>query len=284
MAQPDIKVLLIETGSGHPDAIYRCLAEYRQLAFGITRAKNVADALEAARDRDIEIAVLDASDEGDSGTQLLAELRIAKFPLQVVAVTGEDSSEVMELGAADHVPISEIQSHELPRALVRQWVRSRDTTRREGDEEDAESPAAREIVEEQREVVDRFHRVEATFKALMPSSGRTYAELSEAERLQLRLNLVEVYIDITKVYYARGDEESEELIRKFCDQLASLRVPPKELTSIHMAGLELMLTEPGQPHREGLISQNRLVFIDILLNLLGLHYSLLSDTEAAAEE
>jgi len=284
VAQPDIKVLLIETGSGHPDAIYRCLAEYRQLAFGITRVRSVADALEAARDRDIEIAVLDASDEEDSGTQLLAELWIAKFPLQVVAVTGVDASEVMELGAADHVPISDIQSHELPRALVRQWVRSRDTTRREGDEEDAESPAAREIVEGQREIVDRFHRVEATFKALMPGSGRTYAELSEAERLQLRLNLVEVYIDITKVYYARGDEESEELIRKFCGQLAGLRVPPKELTSIHMAGLELMLTEPGQPHREGLISQNRLVFIDILLNLLGIHYSLLNDTEAAAEE
>jgi hypothetical protein len=47
-----------------------------------------------------------------------------------------------------------------------------------------------------------------------------------------------------------------------------------------MAALELMLTEPGQPHRQGLISQNRLVFIDILLNLLGLYYSLILESES----
>jgi len=30
-----------------------------------------------------------------------------------------------------------------------------------------------------------------------------------------------------------------------------------------------MLTEPGQPHRQGIISKNRLVFIDIFINLIG---------------
>jgi len=279
VAQPDIKVLFIETGSRHTEAIRDGLKSYGQVAFGLVSVKSAADALLAARDRDIEVAVMDATDESGMGARVFQELQAAEFPVPVLAVVRDDASDLPEMGVGDHITAESIRTAELPKSVVKLWIRSRDTrqARREHEEEPSE---ARELVEHQREIVDRFQRVEATFSALMPEGGRTYDQLSLEEQLHLRLNLVDVYIDITKIYFARADEESEDLIRKFSEQLVSLRYPPRELTAIHMAALELMLTEPGQPHRQGLISQNRLVFIDILLNLLGLYYSLIQESES----
>jgi DNA-binding response OmpR family regulator len=279
VAQPDIKVLFIEAGSRHADAIRDGLKSYGQVAFGIVSVKTAAEALRAIRDRDIEVAVMDATDESGTGEKIFRELQAADFPVPVLAVVRDDASELPEMGVGDHITVQSIRTAELPKSLVKLWIRSRDKI--DASRVDEEEPSeARELVEHQREIVDRFQRVEATFKALMPEGGRTYGQLSQEEQLHLRLNLVDVYIDITKIYFARADEESEDLIRKFSEQLVRLRYPPRELTAIHMAALELMLTEPGQPHRQGLISQNRLVFIDILLNLLGLYYSLILESES----
>jgi len=276
VSQPDINVLLIEGSPELAEAICGGLAGYGQVAFGITRVKTVAEAVQAANDRDIEVAILDASGPGDAVGRLCQALQEADFPVPILAVVGDESAEFPELGIADHVTVDDLRTVELPRSVVKLWIRSKDSQhQREADE--AEPAEAREIVEHQREIVDRFQRAQATFKALMPEGGEVYDRLSVEEQLQLRLALVEAYIDITKVYFARADEESEDLIRKLCEQLVRLRYPPKELTAIHMAALELMLTEPGQPHRKGLISQNRLVFIDILLNLLGFYHSLATE-------
>jgi len=276
VSQPDINVLVIEGTPELADAICGGLGSYGQVAFGITRAKTVAEAVQAANDRDIEVAVLDASGPEDAVCQICQALQEAELPVPVLAVVGDESAEFPELGIADHVTVDDIQTVELPKSVVKLWIRSKDSQHdREADE--AEPAEARELVEHQREIVDRFQRAQATFKALMPEGGEVYERLSVEEQLQLRLALVEAYIDITKVYFARADEESEDLIRELCEQLVRLRYPPRELTAIHMAALELMLTEPGQPHRRGLISQNRLVFIDILLNLLGFYHSLAAE-------
>jgi hypothetical protein len=279
VAQPDIQILLITGASELTESICASLNEYRQLGFGIVQVDNVTAATEAMKDRDIELAVIDTCP--DAGVDLLKEFLAAEIPVPVVAVTGDDPNEVMELGTSEHVHASQIGTSAFPKALVMQWVQSKHQT--EEDEragKDVEdSPESEAIVEDQRDLIERFTRVEVTFAAIMPEDGRTYPELKEEEQLELKLQLVQTYIDITKIYFARGDEESEELIRKFCAHLASLRYPPRQLTSIHMAALELMLTEPGQQFRRGLISQNRLVFIDILLNLLSFYYSLLADTE-----
>ncbi|MDA0837451.1 MAG: response regulator [Planctomycetota bacterium] len=280
MTQPDIQILLITGASELTESICASLADYRQVGFGVVRADDVASATEAIKDRDIELAVIDTCPA--SGVALLREFLAAENPVPVIAVTGDDPNEAMSLGASDHVHASKIGTNAFPKALVMQWVQSKHQTEEDeragGDVED--SPESEAIVEEQRDLIERVQRVEVTFAAIMPEDERTYLALKEEERLELKLQLVQTYIDITKIYFARGDEESEELIRKFCAHLASLRYPPRELTSIHMAALELMLTEPGQQYRRGLISQNRLVFIDILLNLLSFYYSFLAETES----
>jgi hypothetical protein len=280
VTQPDIQILLVTGASELTESICASLDDYRQVGFGILQAGDVGAATDAMKDRDIELAVIDTCPQ--SGVDLLKEFLAAEIPVPVVAVTGDDPNEVMELGASEHVHASKIGTSAFPKALVMQWVQSKHQTEKDdaaGDDVE-DSPESEAIVEEQRDLIDRVQRVDVTFTAIMPEDGRTYLALKEEEQLELKLHLVQTYIDITKIYFDRGDEESEELIRKFCAHLASLRYPPRELTSIHMAALELMLTEPGQQYRRGLISQNRLVFIDILLNLLSFYYSLLADTES----
>lgn len=157
--------------------------------------------------------------------------------------------------------------------MIQLWVRSR-AVKNDVGSEDGEPSQTIDLIEAQKDSVERFRQTEATFATMIPEGDRTFDELEEEEKLQLKLDLVETYINITKIYFARSDEESKDMIGKFCNNLFALRFPPKERNSVHIGALELMLTEPGQPHRQGIISKNRLVFIDIFINLIGQYYSL----------
>ncbi|MBI2194313.1 MAG: hypothetical protein HYU36_20235 [Planctomycetes bacterium] len=281
MAEADIKVLILENPHGDVQAIRRSLENYRQVAFEIVTARDVPEALRAISDRHIEFAVLDASGPLSLGAGVFRELMAAKFPLPIVAVGVTDSQNLVEQGAADALPWSELGGTRLPRALVRLWIRAKTQAHQKGTgPKDSTAPQVRQFIEEQTSVLKRLQRVDALLASLVPENHRTYDLLSEDEQLEIRLQLVDLYIEITKIYFLREDERSEELIWKLCNHLVALRFPPKELTPVHLGAVELMLTEPSQSHRQGLIAENRLVFIDILLNLLGHYFSLLQQAEA----
>lgn len=280
MAEADIKVLIVENRASDLKPIRRSLEDYRQIAFEIVSVSGISDALQVVSDRNIEFAIVDASDKSGIGAKMFQQLKDANLPVPLIAIVGPESVNLRDQGAAEVIPSEELAGARLPKTILKLWVRGKTLAHRKTGAKDIRAPKIREFIEEQRVVVERLERIQTLFDSLQPEDRRTYDLLPEAEQLDMRLKLVDIYIEITKIYFVREDERTEELIWELCNQLVTIRFPPRELTPIHLGAIELMLTEPGQAHRQGLVARNRLVFIDILLNLLGQYYTLLHKAES----
>ncbi|MBW1812330.1 MAG: response regulator [Deltaproteobacteria bacterium] len=104
LSQPSIKLLLVDDEEGYVDVLANRL---KKRGIHVTKAYNGSQAIQALRESDFDVSVLDLKMEGMDGLEVLRIFKKIVPEMTVIMLTGHGSQEAaqegMELGAFDYI-------------------------------------------------------------------------------------------------------------------------------------------------------------------------------------